>query len=399
MNAIHPSLRQESRKKIIPRQLANTDHLLLFAALSLLILGWLVMTSASIYNAERLYQNPFHFSIRQAIYIALGAMLGVCTFVIPIKEWSRLSTPIIVFGVLLLCLVLVPGIGSEINGSRRWFRLGFFNVQPSELVKLATILYMAAYLVRRQQQVRESVQGFLVPVGVLSVIGTLLLAEPDFGATVVIFATAMGMLFLVGVRLVYFLTFVTAIVVMMAILIVTASYRLARFVSFMDPWAERFGNGYQLVHSLIGIARGEWVGLGIGASIQKLHFLPEAHTDFVFAILAEEMGAVGALAVIGLFGLFLWRAFQIGQVAEDLGQPFSANLAYGLSLCIGLQALINIGVNTGMLPTKGITLPLMSYGGSSMLVSIVMVAFLIRIDWENRQLIKNGQMPIREKYR
>ena len=357
------------------------------------------MTSASIYNAERLYQNPFHFSIRQAIYIALGGMLGVCVFVVPIKEWSRLSTPIILLGTLLLCLVLIPGVGSEINGSRRWFRLGFFNVQPSELVKLGTILYMASYLVRRQQQVRESVQGFLVPVGVLSIIGTLLLAEPDFGATVVIFATAMGMLFLVGVRLTYFLTFVTAIVVMMAILIVTASYRLARFVSFMDPWAERFGNGYQLVHSLIGIARGEWFGLGIGASIQKLHFLPEAHTDFVFAILSEEMGALGALAVIGLFGLFLWRAFQIGQVSEDLGQKFSAYLAYGLSLCIGLQALINIGVNTGVLPTKGITLPLMSYGGSSMLVSMVMVAFLIRIDWENRQLIKNGQMPIREKYR
>jgi cell division protein FtsW len=289
-------------------------------------------------------------------------------------------------GISLLLLVLMPGIGREVNGSTRWMSLGIINLQVSELVKLFVVVYMAGYLVRQGDEVRTSMRGFLKPMALLAVISVLLLCEPDFGATAVIVTTALAMMFVAGVRLWQFMILMLVVLAALSVLAVTSPYRMQRLTAFLDPWADPFNSGFQLTQALIAFGRGEWLGVGLGGSVQKLFYLPEAHTDFVFAVLAEELGLLGAVSVIVMFAIVVWRAFVMARLAEQCGKFFEAYLAYGLGVWIGMQAYINIGVNMGVLPTKGLTLPLMSYGGSSIMVMCVAIALLLRIDHEVRYL-------------
>jgi cell division protein FtsW len=301
---------------------------------------------------------------------------------VPIAWWRRSGPWLLLLGTVLLALVLVPGIGREVNGSMRWIPLGPVNLQPSELVKVFGVLYLAGYLVRRGDHVRSRPSGFIKPIALMSVIALLLLAEPDYGATVVLFATTLTMLFLGGVPFLSFLTWVFAIVSVFAAMMVSAPYRMERLLTFIDPWGDPYGSGFQLTQALIAIGRGEWFGVGLGQSVQKLHYLPEAHTDFLFAVLSEELGLAGGVLTIALFAFITWRAFHIGRRAMAAGQPYGAHLAYGVGLLIGMQAYVNIGVNLGLLPTKGLTLPLMSYGGSSLLANAIAIGLLLRVDAE-----------------
>jgi cell division protein FtsW len=364
---------------------AQGDMPLLLAVGALLALGLLMVGSASISIADRQLGAPFHYLLRQGAYVAVGVGLAFITVQIPLAVWQRVGPLLLLASLALLVLVLIPGVGRNVNGATRWLSLGVFSLQVSELAKVALIIYAAGYLVRRGDEVRSTVKGFLKPLGVLVLFALLLLAQPDFGALVVLGATLLGMLFLAGVRLWLFGLLVTAAAGAMALLAVTSPYRLERLTTFMNPWADPFNSGFQLTQALIAFGRGDWFGVGLGGSVQKLFYLPEAHTDFLFAVLAEELGLFGALGVILLFVFVVWRAFVIGRAAAQVGAHFSAYLAYGIALLIGLQAFINLGVNMGVLPTKGLTLPLMSYGGSSMLVSCIAVGLLLRVDRENRR--------------
>lgn len=360
------------------------DYWLPGAALVLLALGWVMVGSSSITIAERELGQPFYYLLRQAAYIGVGLVLALAVLRTRLSYWEKAGAALLALGVGLLILVLIPGIGRQVNGSLRWLAFGPFNVQPSELVKLCVVVYMSGYLVRRGQDVNDSAHGFLRPVGIVAVIALLLLMEPDFGATVVIVSTVLGMLFLNGVRLRHFGALIALASTALAILAFTSPYRLQRLTTFLDPWADPYNSGFQLTQALIAFGRGEWFGVGLGGSVQKLFYLPEAHTDFLFAVLAEELGLAGACLVIGLFGVLVWRAFSLAKLADQAGQRFAALLAYGLGLWLALQSFINLGVNMGMLPTKGLTLPLMSYGGSSIVVSCVAIALLMRIDKELR---------------
>lgn len=364
---------------------AATDYSLLLAVLTLLALGLLMVGSASISIADRQMGTPFYFLLRQGGYVLAGLLLAFATWQIPLSVWERSGPVLLLISLLLLLVVLVPGVGRTVNGATRWLPLGFVNLQVSELAKLAVVVYAAGYLVRRGEEVRTTIQGFIKPLGVMMLFAMLLLLEPDFGAVVVIGATLMGMLFLAGVRLWLFGLLLAAAAGSLALLAITSPYRMERLTTFMNPWADPFNSGFQLTQALIAFGRGEWFGVGLGGSVQKLFYLPEAHTDFLFAVLAEELGLLGAVGVIALFAFVVWRGFVIGQMAARSGRHFAAYLSYGIALWLGLQAFINLGVNMGVLPTKGLTLPLMSYGGSSMLVSCVAVALLLRVDSETRQ--------------
>jgi len=364
---------------------------LIFSCITLLLLGLVMLASASINLAQTQFGIPLYFFWRQLVYVGIGCILTFIVFWIPMPVWQRLSGPLLLGGLGLLILVLMPGIGREVNGSMRWMNLGIMNLQPSEPMKLFTLLYMAAYLTRRGEEVREALSGFLKAILVVCLITGLLLLEPDYGAVVVLFATVLGMLFLAGVPIGQFLLWVIIVTLALGILLVWAPYRLERLIAFLDPWADPFNSGFQLTQALIAIGRGELFGVGLGNSIQKLAYLPETHTDFLFAILAEELGLVGVIVVIGLFAFIVLRAFLIAIQAERHGLHYAAYLAYGIGLIIGLQASINLGVNMGLLPTKGLTLPLMSYGGSSMIVTIIMLALLLRIDYETRLKIGNPE--------
>ncbi len=366
------------------------DAWLIGVVISLVALGLVMVASTSVAKADRAFGEPLYYFWRQGLYVAAGAAATLVAVWVPTNVWRRMGPLLLIFGMLLLGLVLVPGVGREVNGSLRWLPLGPLSLQPSELVKLFTAVYLAGYLVRRREEVQESVTGFLKPMVLLTLIAGLLLLEPDYGATVVLLATALGMLFLGGVPLMRFGGWVAAAGAVMAGIVLLAPYRVQRLTAFMNPWADPFDSGFQLTQALIAIGRGEWLGVGLGNSVQKLFYLPEAHTDFLFAVLAEELGLVGMVMVIGLFTLLVWRAFGIAYRAELQGRLYSAHLAQGLGLIIGLQAFINIGVNLGVLPTKGLTLPLMSYGGSSMVVSCMAVGLLLRIDREMPSADKTG---------
>lgn len=365
-------------------ELYTTDRWLLLSAMCLLALGLLMVASASMVISDRIYGQPFHYLFRQTVYLGAGAVLILALVQMPMRIWEQYSIPLFFLGILLLIMVLVPGVGHTVNGSSRWINLGFTRLQVSELVKLFTVMYMAGYLVRRQREVRTEISGFIKPMVLLGIVSVLLLKQPDFGATTVIMLTAMGMLFLAGVRWWQFAALLALVALAMGVLAVSSPYRMARLTAFLNPWANQFDSGYQLTQSLIAFGRGGWLGVGLGASIQKLFYLPEAHTDFLFAVLVEELGLAGAVAVIGLFACLVGRGLAVGRRAMQLNNVFSGYVAYGLSLWLGLQAMINIGVNSGMLPTKGLTLPLMSYGGSSLLVNCMALAVLLRIDYENR---------------
>ncbi len=365
------------------------DPWILVPALLLLALGLLMVASASMPIAERQTGQPFYFLLRQGAFAGLGLLAAGVVFQIPMARWRQAGPLLLLAAIGLLVLVLVPGIGKEVNGSRRWIGLGPINVQASEIAKLFALVYIAGYLKRhgdelRTANFRTSALALFRPMVVLGVLAVLLLLEPDFGSVVVLMATALGMVFLAGVNLWQFGALQFGTVAVMVVLILFSPYRLARALSFLNPWANPETTGYQLVHSLIAIGRGELFGVGLGESVEKLFYLPEAYTDFLFAVLAEELGLVGVLTVILLFMTVVWRAFAIGRRAERLDLKFSAWLAYGIGLWFGIQALFNMGVNMGVLPTKGLTLPLMSYGGSSVMTMCVTLALLLRIDVETR---------------
>jgi cell division protein FtsW len=360
------------------------DVWLIGAVAVILALGLVMVASASVALADRQVGQPLYYLWRQLGYAAVGVLLMAVTVRIPLDRWRALGPVLLLGSVVLLGLVLVPGIGREVNGSYRWIPLGPINMQPSELAKLFMILFLAGYLVRRGPEVRSRFSGFVKPMALLVGIAGLLLMEPDYGATAVLFATTLGMLFLGGVPLWLFFSWMAAGLGVMTVMVLLAPYRLQRLTTFMDPWVDPFNTGFQLTQALIAVGRGQWLGVGLGGSVQKLFYLPEAHTDFLVAVLAEELGLVGLLVLVGLFGFVVWRAFELARRAEDREDPFGAYVGYGVGLSLALQALVNVGVNLGALPTKGLTLPLMSYGGSSLLVNCVAVGLLLRLAHEQR---------------
>ena len=358
------------------------DPVLFVAALVLIVIGFVAMSSASIEFASERYGNPFFHSVRYLFHLSLGVVAGLIAFRVPVSFWEKTGWIWLLVGFSLLLLVLIPGVGREVNGSRRWLAIGPLTLQCSELVKVCLILYLAGYLVRRQDEVREEWKGFIKPMAVLFAVTLLLMLEPDFGATVVAVGTAFGMIFLAGVRLWQFSLVILASLAALVTLVVSEPYRMKRLTAYTDPWADQFDTGYQLTQALIAFGRGEWFGVGLGNSIQKLFYLPESHTDFVFAIFAEEFGAVGALLLIALFCVLVIRILQTARRAEGERRLFSAYVCYGVALMISGQVFINIGVNTGLLPTKGLTLPFLSYGGSSLIVCCVLLAMVFRIQFE-----------------
>ena len=371
--------------------LAEFDHSLAWAMALLLGLGLVMVYSASIAISEGSratgYQSTY-FLMRHALFITLSVAAALVVFQIPLRLWQQMAPYLFVVGAGLLVLVLIPGVGREVNGSQRWISLHFVTVQPSELMKLFAVLYAADYTVRKAAHMDSFRKGFLPMFIVMLLVGGLLLREPDFGAFVVITVIALGILFLGGMNWKLFAGLLGLLVVGFVVLILTSPYRLQRVIGFMDPWADPYGKGYQLSHALIAFGRGEWLGVGLGASVEKLFYLPEAHTDFLLAVIAEELGFVGVAAIVFAFGWIVARAFSIGRRAMSLERYYSALVAQGIGLWIGVQAIINIGVNTGMLPTKGLTLPLLSFGGSALVATCCALAVLLRIDWENRQLMR-----------
>jgi len=365
-------------------RMPRVDYWLVFTVLALTLLGLVMVSSASITFADREIGRPFYYAIRQTIYIGCGVVTGMLLFKLRLLDLERMGVALLLSAFAMLLLVLVPGVGVEVNGASRWINAGLFRMQVSEPAKLFFIIYLASYLARHGDEVRTQISGFLKPLGLLVIAALLLLLEPDFGATVVLAAIVMGMIFMAGVKLLQFGGMLGLGALLMAGMAVSSPYRMQRLTTFVDPWADPFDSGFQLTQSLIAIGRGEWFGVGLGASIQKLFYLPEAHTDFVFAVLAEELGLLGVCTVIALYAVLVWRAFVIAAQAVKAENFFASYLAYGIGIWFGLQSFINIGVNMGLLPTKGLTLPLMSYGGSSMVVMCAAVALLLRIDYETR---------------
>lgn len=360
------------------------DRWLLSTVLAILILGFIALSSASMGASDHIYHEPFRFIFHQGIYLVSGIFFALVIMRLPIDFWSRIGGYLLLVTFLLLVLVLVPGIGREINGSVRWIGFGGFTLQASEFAKCGIVVYMAGYLLRREDEVQMRLSGFLKPMVIVALIAMLLLAEPDFGATVVIVCTILGMIFLAGARLWQFFLLMAVAAVALGGLAISSPYRLVRMVSFLNPWATPYDSGYQLTQSLIAFGRGGFWGVGLGNSVQKLFYLPEAHTDFLFAIIAEELGLFGQFLVLGLFALLVGRVLYLGKLARQLGEKFIAYLTYGLGLLLGLQVIINVGVNIGVLPTKGLTLPFMSYGGSSMLFNCAIMAILLRVYHEIR---------------
>ncbi|MGA9165436.1 MAG: putative lipid II flippase FtsW [Thiobacillus sp.] len=374
-----------------PKPSAELDFSLLWLALGLLVLGLVMVYSASIAIAEAARytgHNGEYYLLRQGVFIAMGIGVGIAAFQVPMRVWQQAAPYLFLAGLLLLLLVLIPHIGREVNGSRRWIPLGFANLQPSELMKFLAVLYAADYTTRKAAFMHDFKKGFLPMAGVMMLAGALLLREPDFGAFVVIISIAMGILFLGGLNWKVFAGLVVVLLVGFVILILTSPYRLQRVLGFMDPFADPYGKGYQLSHALIAFGRGEWLGQGLGGGIEKLFYLPEAHTDFLLAVIAEEFGFVGVAVVIGLFAWLIVKAFVIGHRAAQLERNFCALVAQGVGIWLGVQSIINMGVNVGLLPTKGLTLPFLSFGGSGILANCLAVALLLRIDWEHRQMMR-----------
>ncbi|MDE8603541.1 putative lipid II flippase FtsW [Marinomonas sp. RSW2] len=367
------------------QEFARIDTLFVASVISILALGMVMVSSASISISESLHGHPYFFMGRQAFYLVLGLLSGFLLLSLPTSQLQKWGVLMMGLSLILLILVLVPGIGKSVNGSRRWINLVVFNLQASEVAKVCMVVYVSGYLVRRADRVREGWVGFVLPLCLCSVFLLFLLFEPDFGASVVLLGTVMVLLFLGGAPLYQFLLLMIAAVAMLGVVAISESYRLKRLMNFIDPWADPFNEGYQLSQALIAYGRGEWFGLGLGNSVQKLSYLPEAHTDFVFSIWVEETGMFGGLLLIVLFALMVSRAFKIGHNAMALSRPFAAYMCFGFSILILAQVIINIGVNTGFLPTKGLTLPLISYGGSSLIITLASLFVIARVDVENRR--------------
>ena len=369
----------------------HLDLPLLLSALVLLGLGLIMVASSSISIAERQLSDPLYYFWRQLSYSLIGIIAAVITFKINLNYFKKSGPILIVVSMILLVMVLIPGLGKEVNGSMRWLDLGFISLQVSEFAKLATVIYLAGYLVRHNEEVRANLGGFLRPLGLIFIISSLIIFEPDFGAVAVIAMTAMGMLWLGGASFFQFILLTLTMTAVLALVAISSPYRMERLTTFLNPWADPFNSGFQLTQALIAFGRGEWFGVGLGSSVQKLFYLPEAHTDFVFAVIAEELGLFSVVIVVALFCFIVIRSLMIGRRAEKRDRPFTAYLSYGLGIWLGLQAFINIGVNMGVLPTKGLTLPLMSYGGSSLIIMCVVIALLLRADYETRNNDRVGQ--------
>jgi cell division protein FtsW len=358
------------------------DAWLAGSACALALLGAIMVASASITMADRAYGQPFYFLLRQSIYLGAGGLAAAFCMLVPLRAWEQTSPLLVTMAILLLVAVVIPGVGHEVNGATRWLRFGPFNLQTSEPARLLLLIYLCSYVARRRDALESGFKGLLFPLVVVTAAGMLLMLQPDFGATVVLFVTAIGVLFVGGMRLGYLLLMGVAGFASLALLVLTSEYRMRRLTAFLDPWADPWNSGFQLTQSLIAIARGEWFGVGLGGSVQKLFYLPEAHTDFVFAVFAEEFGLVGVFLMISLFAVLLWRAYAISAAAAAAGRVFPACLAFGIGTWIGLQAFINMAVNMGLLPTKGLTLPLVSYGGSSLMFTGAAIGLLLRIHYE-----------------
>ena len=381
-----------------PRAMLTYDVSLAWTVLLLLAFGLVMVYSASIATAEASARTGYHewyFLVRHAVFVTIGLCAAFFAFQVPIKVWEQTAAWLFVAGAMLLVVVLIPGIGKSVNGSKRWLSLVVVNIQPSEFMKLASVLYAASYAVRKaaflhaEQPLRQTlVRGFAPLSAVMVAIGGLLLLEPDFGAFVVILAIAFGILFLGGLDWRLFTGLAVLLPFALAGIVLAAPYRVQRLAIFLDPWSDPMHRGYQLSHSLIAFGRGSWFGVGLGSSVEKLLYLPEAHTDFLLAVIGEELGFLGVAAVIALFAWLLFRAYAIGRQAARLSRPFAALVAHGIGIWIGVQAFINMGVNMGVLPTKGLTLPLLSFGGSGIVANCIALAVLLRIDWENRRLLR-----------
>jgi cell division protein FtsW len=391
---MHAAFNQKVEKQKI---IWSSDYWLLGIILSLMIIGLIMVGSASVSIAEKNLGEPFYYLWRQMMFSGVGLFTAFVVVRIPMRIWQELGPALVIVSLLALLLVFIPGLGKTVNGSTRWIAIGSFNLQASEFVKLFMILYLAGYLVRHSEAVRNTAGGFWRPLGLLTIVMVLLLLEPDFGAAAVLITTAVAMMWLAGVRISQFLILIISVSGALTLLVYTSSYRMQRLTGFLDPWDDPFNSGFQLTQALIAFGRGEWFGVGLGASVQKLFYLPEAHTDFLFAVLAEELGLLGVIAVIILFTMLIYRILRIGRRAETRERPFAGYVAYGIGIWIGLQAFINIGVNMGVLPTKGLTLPFMSYGGSSIVALCIAVALLVRIDYETRKedrVIQRGRHKV-----
>ncbi len=365
------------------------DTVLVLTCLSLVLIGFVMVASASLHLGVKLTGDAFYFPTRQLMHMGFGLVLGVLIAATPMRVWEKSGLVLFIIGLLLLIVVLVPGLGIKVNGSTRWLSVGGLRIQVSEVIKFFSVIYMAGYVTRHQQSVQESAFGLFNPLILFSLACVLLLLEPDFGSSVVILMIAMGIMFLAGAKIGQFIVLLGSVAVLVMLLVYFSPYRLKRVTSFMDPWADPLDTGFQLTQALISFGRGEWWGVGLGSGVQKLFYLPEAHTDFIFSVIAEELGLLGVITVIGLFALLVWRIFAIGAAAEQAGQRFWAFVAYGLGIWFGFQSFVNMGVNMGLLPTKGLTLPLMSYGGGSMMIMCCAVALLFRVHSEIVELNTN----------
>ncbi|WP_233864727.1 putative lipid II flippase FtsW [Paraburkholderia adhaesiva] len=378
-------------------RMLDYDHSLLWAVIALLGLGVVMVYSASIAMPDSPKYASYHdyaFLARHIVSLVVAAIAALIAFRIPVSTWERYAPKLFIISLVMLVIVLIPHIGKGVNGARRWIPLGITNMQPSEIMKLAVTIYAANYTVRKQEYMHSFAKGFL-PMGfAVGVVGALLLLEPDMGAFMVIAAIAMGVLFLGGVNGKLFGGLVATAVGTFTVLVWASPWRRERIFAYLDPWDDRYAQGkaYQLTHSLIAFGRGEWFGVGLGGSVEKLSYLPEAHTDFILAVIGEELGFVGVLVVILLFYWIVRRSFEIGRQALALDRTFAGLVAKGIGVWFGAQAFINMGVNLGLLPTKGLTLPLVSYGGSGILLNCVAVALLLRVDYENRVLMRGGKV-------
>lgn len=375
-------LQRKEQKRVSNRGPIALDTTLLFAAVALALIGWVMISSASIDYAGHRFGDPLFHSKRHLIYMLVAAAVAIAGYHVPVAIWNKSGPYLLFLSFLILVLILIPGLGHTANNATRWLSLGPLTLQGSEVAKLGVIVYLGNYLVRQNELVRSHWSGFLNPMAVMAMLVVLILLEPDFGAVVVLLAAALGMLFLGGVRLWQFLLLLAVSGGSVWLMVSSSVERMKRLSSYLNPWADQFGEGYQLTQSLIAFGRGDWFGLGLGNSIQKLFYLPEAHTDFVFAILAEELGLVGCLLFLALYSLLVVRILLIARRAETRGEAFGAYVAYGIAIIFSVQLFINVGVNIGLLPTKGLTLPFISYGGSSLLVSSLAIALVLRIDRE-----------------
>jgi cell division protein FtsW len=377
--------RQNAKKERVRAKL-EIDISLVFVMLGLLIFGWVMVTSASMLVALDDYNNPYFYSIRQGFFAIISIFLFLLALLVPTKNYEKNFSAFFFIMLIVLVAVLVPGIGKSVNGARRWIPLIVINIQVAELAKLLAIIFFSGYISTNLSKMNEFKEGILTPISLLGCIAILLLMQPDFGSTVVISICVMGMLFVGGNKAQWYGLLLAAMIAMASILVIVSPYRMHRITGFLHPWENANGSGYQLVQALIGFGRGGWFGDGLGNGVQKQFFLPEAHTDFITSVIAEEIGIVGLMILLCVYLFIVFKALNIAKLAFDLKRHYQAFLAYGIGFWMGFQVFVNIGVNTGLLPTKGLTLPFISYGGSSLLIMCYTIGILLRIDFENKLL-------------